>query len=141
MCLNFFRVAELRKVLRHSESKNLWDTCSWGIWSNIANFFLIHMQTVKTAALKNIFLSFWYISFIATTFKHVPKISFSFKVLFIKSFSVTLCLGLSVPGDVPRCSASMLALLASFINSVAATVLRLEIGALKCEFWGSHYWH
>ena len=31
----------------------------------------------------------------------------------------TLFWGLSVPGEVPRCSASMLALLASFFNSVA----------------------
>ena len=57
------------------------------------------------------------ISFITTTFKHVPMISLTFKVLFVKFFSLTLCLGLSVPGDVLRCSASTLALLASFINS------------------------
>ena len=57
------------------------------------------------------------ISLITTTFKHVSMISLTFKVLFVKFFSLMLCLGLSVPGDVPRCSASTLALLASFINS------------------------
>ena len=57
------------------------------------------------------------ISLITTTFWHVPMISLTFKVLFVKLSSLMLCLGLSVPEDVPRCSASMLALLASFLNS------------------------
>ena len=59
------------------------------------------------------------ISFITTTFRHVPMISLTFKVLFVKVCSLMLCLGLSVPEDVPRCSASTLALLASFINSAS----------------------
>ena len=57
------------------------------------------------------------ISLITTTFRYVPMISLTFKVLFVKLCSLMLCLGLSVPEDVPRCSASTLALLASFINS------------------------
>ena len=57
------------------------------------------------------------ISLITTTFRHVPMISLTFKVLFVKLCSLMLCLGLSVPEDVPRCSASTLTLLASFINS------------------------
>ena len=52
------------------------------------------------------------------TFRHVPMISLTFKVLFVKLCSLMLCLGLSVPEDVPRCSASVLTLLASFLNSV-----------------------
>ena len=58
------------------------------------------------------------ISLITTTFRYVPMISLTFKVLFVKLCNLMLCLGLSVPEDVPRCSASTLALLASFINSV-----------------------
>ena len=57
------------------------------------------------------------ISLIITTFMHVLMISLTFKVLFVKLFSLMLCLGLSVPEDIPRCSGSTLALLASFINS------------------------
>ena len=59
------------------------------------------------------------ISLITTTFRHVPMISLTFKVLFVKLCSLMLCLGLSVPEDVPRCSASTLALLASFISAIA----------------------
>ena len=57
------------------------------------------------------------ISLITPTFRHVPMISLTFKVLFVKVCSLMLGLGLSVPEDVPRCSASTLALLAIFINS------------------------
>ena len=57
-----------------------------------------------------------------TTVRHVPIIYLTFKVIEVKLFSLTLCLGLSVPEDVPRCSASVLTLLASFLNSVRATV-------------------
>ena len=57
------------------------------------------------------------ISLITTTFRHVPMISLTFKVLFVKLCSLMLCLGLSVPEDVSSCSASALALLPSFINS------------------------
>ena len=57
------------------------------------------------------------ISLITTTFRYVPMISLTFKVLFVKLCSLMLCYGLSVPEDVPRCSASTLALLASFIHS------------------------
>ena len=57
------------------------------------------------------------ISLITTTFTHVPIISLTFKVLFVKLCILMLYLGLSVPEDVPRCSASTLALLKSFINS------------------------
>ena len=57
------------------------------------------------------------ISLIPRTFRHVPMLSLTFKVLFVKLFSLTLCLGLSVPEDVPRCSIRTLSLLASFINS------------------------
>ena len=56
------------------------------------------------------------ISFITTTFRYVSMIILTFKVLFVKLCSLMLSLGLSVPEDVPRCSASLLALLASFIN-------------------------
>ena len=59
------------------------------------------------------------ISLITTTFRHVPMISLTFKVLFVKLYSLMLCLGWSVPEDVPSCSVSTLALLASFINSVS----------------------
>ena len=44
----------------------------------------------------------------------------TFRVLFVKLCSLMLCLDSSVPEDVPRCSASTLALLASFINSDVA---------------------
>ena len=57
------------------------------------------------------------ISLISTTFRHVSMIYLTFRVLFVKLCSLMLCLDSSVPEDVPRCSASMLALLASFINS------------------------
>ena len=60
-----------------------------------------------------------------TTVMHVPMISLTFKVLLVKNFSLnntggnlTLCFCLSVPENVPRCSASTLVLLASFLNSV-----------------------
>ena len=55
--------------------------------------------------------------------QYVFMISLTFKVLFVKIFSLMLCLGLSVPEDIPRCSASTLSLLASFTNS---GVLMLE---------------
>ena len=61
------------------------------------------------------------ISLITTTFRHVPMISLTFKVLFVKLCSLMLCLGLSVPEDVPRCSASKVMLLASFFNSECCT--------------------
>ena len=54
------------------------------------------------------------ISLISTTFRHVPMIYLTFKVLFVKLYSLMLCLGWSVPEDIPRCSV----LLTSFINSV-----------------------
>ena len=57
------------------------------------------------------------ISLISTTFRHVSMIYLTFRVLFVKLCSLMLCLDSSVPEDVPRCSASTLALLASFINS------------------------
>ena len=63
-------------------------------------------------------------SLITTTVTHLPMISLTFKELLVKLFSLnntegnlTLCLGLSVPEDVPRCSASKVMLLASFFNS------------------------
>ena len=46
-------------------------------------------------------------------------------VLFFTSGNIggnyTLFLGLSVPGEVPQCSASVLALLAGFLNSARGT--------------------
>ena len=44
------------------------------------------------------------ISLINTTFRHVPMIYLTFKVLFVKLCSLMLCLDLSVPEDVPLCS-------------------------------------
>ena len=58
------------------------------------------------------------ISLITTSSRYVPMISLTFKVLNVKLCSLMLCLSLSVPEDVPGCSASTLVLLASFINSV-----------------------
>ena len=42
------------------------------------------------------------ISLITITFRHVPMISLTFKVLFVKLCNLMLCLGLSVPEDFPR---------------------------------------
>ena len=79
------------------------------------------MPTVKNAALNNIILGSraydMVISLISTTFRHVSMIYLTFRVLFVKLCSLTLCLDSSVPEDVPRCSASTLALFTSFINS------------------------
>ena len=58
------------------------------------------------------------ISLISTSFRHAPLIYLTFRVLFVKLCSLMFCLDSSVPEDVPRCSVSTLALLASFINSV-----------------------
>ena len=41
------------------------------------------------------------ITLITTTFSYVPMISLTFKVLFVKLCGLMLCLGLSVPEDVP----------------------------------------
>ena len=80
------------------------------------------MPTVKNAALANIILGSraydMVISLISTAFRHVSMIYLTFRVLFVKFCSLMFCLDSSVPEDVPRCSASMLALLTSFINSV-----------------------
>ena len=48
------------------------------------------------------------ISLISTTFRHVPMVYLTLRVLFVKLCSLMLCLDSSVPEDVPRCSASTL---------------------------------